>query len=67
MVEYGSGPVKESIDNAVFIVPGLIIGSLFLFFAYKLVASLKEKERQKDEKKKMKLQRKEKEIKKKKK
>ena len=25
MVEFGSGPVKEHIDNTVFIVPGIII------------------------------------------
>ena len=29
MVDYGSGPIKESIDNTVFIVPGIIIGCLF--------------------------------------
>ena len=28
MVEFGSGPIKESIDNTVFIVPGIIIGAL---------------------------------------
>lgn len=28
MVEIGSGPIKESIDNTVFIVPGIIIGFL---------------------------------------
>ena len=25
MVEFGSGPVKENIDNTVFIIPGIII------------------------------------------
>ncbi|KAK3094353.1 hypothetical protein FSP39_000701 [Pinctada imbricata] len=65
MVEYGSGPIKESIDNTVFIVPGLIIGVLVAFFTYKLVASLREKQRLKEEKKKMKQQRKEKEASKK--
>ena len=28
MVEFGSGPIKESIDNTVFIIPGIIIGAL---------------------------------------
>lgn len=61
MVEFGSGPVKETIDNTVFIIPGIIMGLLFGFFTYKLVSSLLEKRRLKDEKKKLKQQRKEKE------
>lgn len=61
MVEFGSGPIKESIDNTVFIVPGIIIGALVFFFTYKLVKSLREKQRLKEEKKKLKQQRKEKE------
>ncbi|RUS86695.1 hypothetical protein EGW08_005569 [Elysia chlorotica] len=61
MVEFGSGPVKETIDNTVFIVPGIIMALLFGFFSYKLVASLLEKRRLKEEKKKLKQQRKEKE------
>ena len=60
MVDYGSGPIKESIDNTVFIVPGIIIGCLFAFFAYKLIKSLRDKERMKQEKKELKEKRKEK-------
>lgn len=65
MVDYGSGPVKESIDNTVFIFPGIIVICLVSFFAYKLFKSLREKEKAKEEKKKMKQQRKEKEQQKK--
>nr|KAI8752274.1 hypothetical protein BgiMline_014992 [Biomphalaria glabrata] len=60
MVEFGSGPVKETIDNTVFIIPGIIIVLLVGFFSYKLVSSLREKQRLKEEKKKLKQQRKEK-------
>jgi uncharacterized membrane protein (DUF106 family) len=56
------GPVKEGIDNSIFIVPAIIIISLVSFFVYKLVMSLREKERLKSEKKIMKAQRKEKEA-----
>jgi len=62
MVEFGSGPVKENIDNTVFIIPGIIIVFLVGFFSYKLFSSLREKQRLKDEKKKLKQQRKEKET-----
>lgn len=55
------GPVKEGIDNTIFIVPGIIVGILMSFFVYKLVRSLRDKEKAKEDKKKMKLQRKEKE------
>jgi len=61
MVEYGSGPVRENIDNTVFIIPGIIVILLIGFFTYKLVASLRDKQRQKEEKQKLKQQRKEKE------
>ncbi|CAL1539689.1 unnamed protein product [Lymnaea stagnalis] len=60
MVEFGSGPVKETIDNTVFIIPGIIIVLLVGFFSYKLVSSLREKQRLKLEKKLLKQQRKEK-------
>lgn len=55
------GPVKEGIDNTIFIVPGIIMAILISFFVYKLVVSLKEKERLREEKKKTKLARREKE------
>uniref|UniRef100_A0A0B6Y8D1 Small integral membrane protein 15 n=1 Tax=Arion vulgaris TaxID=1028688 RepID=A0A0B6Y8D1_9EUPU len=66
MVEFGSGPIKETIDNTVFIIPGIVVVLLVGFFSYKLVSSLREKQRLREEKKKMKLQRKEKDSKKKK-
>lgn len=104
MVDFGSGPVKEHIDNTVFIVPAIIIvalvgavmgdsaenvtetptprgppakhdinsflfvgflalvGSVLAFFAYKLVASLRQKHKLKEEKKKQKLHKREKET-----
>ncbi|KAL3885549.1 hypothetical protein ACJMK2_025613 [Sinanodonta woodiana] len=39
MVDIGSGPVKESIDNTVFIIPGIIIGFLVTYVNYKIVSS----------------------------
>lgn len=57
-----AGPVKEGIDNTIFIVPGVIIIILVGFFVFRLVNSLREKEKVKEEKKKLKQQRKEKEA-----
>lgn len=34
MVDYGSGPVKESIDNTVFIIPGIIVICLVCKFYF---------------------------------
>jgi len=61
MVEYGSGPIKENIDNTVFIIPGIIVIILIGFFSYKLYSSLRDKQRKTEDKQKMKQQRKEKE------
>jgi len=57
------GPVKEGIDNTIFIVPGIIIFLLVSFCVYKLVKSLREKGKAQDEKKKLKQQRQEKKLK----
>lgn len=56
------GPVKEGIDNTIFILPGIIIVTLVSFFVYRLILSLREKEKAREEKKKLKQQRKEKEM-----
>ncbi|KAI0232985.1 hypothetical protein LSAT2_016766 [Lamellibrachia satsuma] len=67
MVEFADpkGPVKEGIDNAIFIFPAIIVLTLVGVFVYKLVQSLKAKQRTREEKKKLKQQRKEKESSKK--
>ncbi|KAK2192750.1 hypothetical protein NP493_23g02000 [Ridgeia piscesae] len=64
MVEFADpkGPVKEGIDNAIFIFPAIIVVTLVGVFVYKLVQSLKSKQHLREEKKKLKQQRKEKEI-----
>lgn len=56
------GPIKEGIDNTIFIVPAIIVVSLIGFFVYKLVRNLREKALAREEKKKLKQQKKEKEM-----
>lgn len=62
MVEIGKGPYKEGIDNSVFIIPGIVVVSLFIFFVYKLVKNLRDKKSAQEEKKKAKQMKKEKEA-----
>ncbi|KDR11411.1 hypothetical protein L798_14044 [Zootermopsis nevadensis] len=54
------GPIEHGFSNSVFVIPGIIILGLSVFFGYKLYKSLKEKERKRDEKKKLRQQKKKK-------
>lgn len=61
------GPIEHGFNNAVFIVPAVLVVAIVGFFAYRLMQSLWDKEKKKEEKKKFKQQKKEKDEKKKKK
>lgn len=54
------GPLEHAFSNSVFIIPGIIVTSLSVFFGYKLYKSIKEKEKKREEKKKAKQMKKKK-------
>lgn len=45
------GPLEHAFSNNVFIVPGIIVIGLSVFFGYKLFKSIKDKEKKRQEKK----------------
>ncbi|VVD04961.1 unnamed protein product [Leptidea sinapis] len=54
------GPLEHAFSNSVFILPGIVVVGLSVFFGYKLYKSIKEKDLKREEKRKAKLMKKKK-------
>lgn len=54
------GLIEHGFSNSVFIIPGIVVISLSVFFGYKLYKSIKDKEKKREEKKKAKQMKKKK-------